>query len=93
MKCKNCGANPEDQSVCVLHRINPKGQTGEWICDNCFESMELFEDKPHYVHSKTCPSYCDYACNGEAGFDMAEQIKNYIRFPHDGSNLLLVVKG
>jgi len=92
MKCKNCGANPENQGVCVLHRINPKGKIGEWICDNCFSIMELFENKPHYVHSPTCPNYCDYACNGDYGFDLAEQIKNYIRFPHDGSKPLLAVR-
>ena len=43
MKCKNCGANPETQNVCVLHRINPKGQIGEWICDNCFEILDTLE--------------------------------------------------
>ena len=87
MKCINCEANPETKSVCVLHRINPKGVTGEWICDNCFTLMETFEGKPHYVHSATCPNYCDYACNGERGFELAEQIMKYIRFPHDGSKL------
>lgn len=93
MKCKNCGANPAEQSDCVLHRINPLGVIGEWICQDCLGEMETLDGVPHYVHSKDCPGYCDYACNGESGFEMAEQIKNYIRFPHDGSKPLLVVKG
>ena len=84
-QCKNCGANPANKSVCVLHRINPKGETGEWICDDCFTSIETFEGRLHYVHSKTCPSFCDYACNGQAGFDLAEQVAKYIQFTHDGS--------
>ena len=88
IECKNCKANPDTQSVCVLHRINPKGQIGEWICDNCLETMELFEGSPHYIHSKTCPGYCDYACNGDIGFEIVEQIKMYICFPYDGSRLL-----
>jgi hypothetical protein len=74
-ECKNCKANPVQDNRVSLARINPKGVDGEWICQDCLGLMELFEDKPHYVHSATCPNYCDYACNGQFGFDLAEQIK------------------
>lgn len=76
-ECKNCKANPAHDSSVHLERINPKGVIGEWICKDCSNGMELFEEKPHYVHAPDCPSYCDYACNGQFGFDLAEQIKNY----------------
>lgn len=37
------------------------------------EQLELFEDKPHFLHAVDCPNYCDYACNA-AGFEQAEHI-------------------
>jgi hypothetical protein len=85
MECKNCGAKVSNGQTTVLNRINPLGVTGEWICQECLEDIETLEGQPLYVHSKTCPSYCDYACNGERGFDLAEQVKKHIKFPHDGS--------
>lgn len=91
MKCKNCDKNIESGCVVVLHRISQKGGIREWICDECFTTnMELFETKPHYIHSESCPGYCDYACNGKAGFAIAEQIHKYLRFPHDGKTLLFI---
>lgn len=36
--------------------------------------LEQWEDKPHYIHSANCPNYCDYACNGKLGFEMAEAV-------------------
>lgn len=39
--------------------------------------MELFEEQPHFVHSKDCTVYCDYKCNSE-GFKLAEQIKEFL---------------
>lgn len=77
MSCKNCKANPAAPAKVILHRINPKGVPGEWICQDCLEDIEQFEGKLHYVHTKDCPSYCDYACNGQAGFDLAEQIQKH----------------
>lgn len=79
IKCKNCESNPATDSTVVLRRINPFGVTGEWMCQECLDCMELFEGKPHYVHSKSCPNYCDYACAGQAGFDLAEQIHNHLK--------------
>ena len=38
------------------------------------ENLETFEGEPHFLHSDTCPSYCDYACNAK-GFEQAEMIK------------------
>ena len=82
-ECKNCKADPLQDSRRVLMRINPKGVTGEWVCDVCLkERLELFEDKPHYLHSATCPNYCDYACNGQRGFDLAHQIDTYLERPN-----------
>ena len=37
------------------------------------ESLEEWGDVPHFLHSETCPSYCDYACN-PIGFEQAESI-------------------
>ena len=78
MSCKNCKASPATDSKVILWRINSKGIVGEWICQECLDCMEMFLGQPHYVHSKNCPSYCDYACNHEEGFDMAEQIRTYL---------------
>lgn len=74
-ECKNCKANSAHDSCVALERINGFGIVGEWICKDCLSIMELWEDEPHYVHSPSCPNYCDYACNGQFGFDLAEQIK------------------
>jgi hypothetical protein len=78
VECINCKANPATDSKVALFRINPKGITGEWICKDCLTLMERLDWVPHYVHSSTCPNYCDYACNGEAGFDLAEKVKLYL---------------
>jgi len=29
-----------------------------------------------YVHAKNCPSFCDYACNGNRGSKLADKIRN-----------------
>ena len=76
-ECKNCKANPVTDAAVILTRINPKGVAGEWVCNSRLNDMELFEGQPHYVHSNTCPNYCDYACNGNDGFDLAEQIAKH----------------
>jgi hypothetical protein len=76
--CKNCKANPAKEPKTILWRINEKSIIGEWICQECMGCVETWEGKPHYVHSKDCPSYCDYACNRDKGFDLAEQIKKYL---------------
>ncbi|MFA6271415.1 MAG: hypothetical protein WC657_09515 [Candidatus Paceibacterota bacterium] len=56
----------------------------DWKCPGCGawvtpededEDLETFEDEPHFLHAKTCPSYCDYACN-QHGFEHAEAIKH-----------------
>lgn len=39
------------------------------------ENLEWFEGEPNYMHSVNCPSYCDYACNGQHGFNIAEDIR------------------
>lgn len=36
--------------------------------------LEMWEGRPHYLHSDDCPNYCDYACNGQKGFDLADRI-------------------
>lgn len=77
MKCLRCGGNPAVEPV-VIHRINEKGITGEWMCDHCISETEKLGDKFHYVHSDTCPSYCDYACNGELGFELAEKMNKFL---------------
>lgn len=38
------------------------------------QRLEMFEGNPHYVHSKTCSNYCDYTCNGERGFTLADRL-------------------
>lgn len=37
------------------------------------ELIELFEDRPHFVHAPDCPNYCDYACNAR-GFEEAAEL-------------------
>jgi len=39
------------------------------------EQLEMFEGEPHFLHSDTCPSYCDYACGDGRGVERAEAIK------------------
>lgn len=56
-----------------LHRQNPKGVTGKWLCAGCLSLLEEFEGIPHFLHSADCPNYCDYACNPR-GFETAERI-------------------
>ena len=34
------------------------------------------DGKAHYLHDWDCSNYCDYACNGDEGFKMAEVIKD-----------------
>ncbi len=36
--------------------------------------LEMWEGRPHYLHTADCPNYCDYACNGQRGFDVADRI-------------------
>lgn len=36
--------------------------------------LEMWEGRPHYLHMANCPNYCDYACNGQRGFDVADRI-------------------
>lgn len=79
MTCKNCKADPSIDSTVHLRRINDFGLKGEWICTDCLESCETFNGKLHYFHSKDCPSYCDYACNGNNGFDLAEQVEKGLK--------------
>jgi hypothetical protein len=35
------------------------------------------EGDPVYMHSRSCPSYCDYCCNGNRGFEIAKQIEEW----------------
>lgn len=79
MKCKNCEANLVIDTKVILHRINPMGVIGEWICQECLEDVEQFNGKLHFVHSKTCEGFCDYSCN-RAGFDLAKQIENNFKY-------------
>lgn len=36
--------------------------------------LEMWEGRPHYLHMANCSNYCDYACNGQRGFDVADRI-------------------
>ncbi len=33
---------------------------------------------PNYMHSSRCQSYCEYCCNGDYGFEIADQIKEML---------------
>lgn len=33
-----------------------------------------------FMHSSTCPGYCDFACNGQKGWNIAEQIRKMEAF-------------
>lgn len=80
IECKNCKVNPATDSKIILTRLNHKGVIGEWICQNCSSPdglTETFKGNPHCIHSPSCSNYCDYACNGESGFDLAEQVLTY----------------
>ena len=80
--CVNCQADPSKDSHVALFRINEKGIAGLWICRDCLDDMETFEGEPHYIHAPDCPSYCDYACNGEKGWDLASRVKQYLQAPN-----------
>ena len=46
--------------------------------DQLERSEEDEEDgKPVYFHSLNCPSFCDYACNGGRGTQIAEELDAY----------------
>lgn len=78
IQCKNCKACPSKDSKVILNRINPKGIVGEWICVECLDNfLEIFKEIPHYMHSRSCGEACEYGCNGNFGFDLAEQIAKY----------------
>ncbi len=37
--------------------------------------LELDDNgRPVYLHAEDCPSFCDYACNGQYGFDVAAKV-------------------
>ena len=74
MNCINCQATPLHDTAVILERINVKGLTGEWICRTCLKSAESAECRFVYIHSNNCPNYCDYACNGHEGFNLADKI-------------------
>jgi hypothetical protein len=78
MKCLLCNADPSSEPTASLRRINAKGIKGEWMCTDCINEVERLDGKFHYVHSFDCAGYCDYACNGQSGFDMAEQIQKHL---------------
>lgn len=41
--------------------------------------LELdLEGNPNYMHSSTCRNYCEYSCNGNYGFNVADQIKEWL---------------
>jgi hypothetical protein len=45
-----------------------------------------WDDNTHeviYVHAERCPSFCDYACNGESGLELAKII-NDLKKPSSG---------
>ena len=77
--CINCSANPAKNATVHLRRINQIAIIGEWICTDCLESAELSEGEYNYIHAADCPNYCDYCCNGEYGFKLAEQINDHMR--------------
>lgn len=33
------------------------------------------DNRPIYKHASACPNYCDYACNGQHGLNIAEDIE------------------
>lgn len=40
------------------------------------DNLERFNGKPIYMHHGSCPSFCDYACNGKHGEDIASDIED-----------------
>jgi hypothetical protein len=49
--------------------------------DALMELIERDEENGEalYVHSEGCPSFCDYACNGESGLELAKIINDLER--------------
>src|SRR5688572_25594822 len=81
MSCEVCKKSPAEDHSIVLRRINQFGVPAIWRCQDHMDGfkqlvhesqVELWEDKPHFIHSPECPNYCDYACNGK-GFEQAEK--------------------
>jgi len=45
------------------------------------------EGEPVYMHSASCMNFCDFACNGSHGDEIAEQIRDMlIQEMEDGRN-------
>ncbi len=42
--CCYCGVDPAEQPKAALNRLNEKGQTGVWVCQNCAAEKQL----PHF---------------------------------------------
>jgi hypothetical protein len=61
-----------------LKRINEKGVKGIWSCSDCLQIeddlIERHEGKAVYVHASNCPSFCDFACNGNWGNKLANYV-------------------
>lgn len=76
MNCTNCNSSPVHGPATILHRINPKGVVGEWLCDMCLKSAEISKGKIFYIHTPICDGYCIYTCNIDRGFDLAEHAEN-----------------
>ncbi len=84
MKCEICGGGCAEDSqpkVDSLYRINKFGIDGVWRCKQHLigvahledeYQLEMFEGKPHFLHSPSCGGYCDYACN-PGGFEQVEK--------------------
>lgn len=34
-------------------------------------------ERPFYLHRANCPSFCDFACNGNRGFHIAEDAADF----------------
>ena len=80
--CSNCGKVIAETGR--LTRVNKKGVKGVWACPECIGfdeedveyagSNEVKDAVAIYVHKADCPGFCDFACNGKWG----EQLADYV---------------
>jgi len=74
--CSNCGKTIAE--VGELTRVNRKGVPGVWSCPYCLaftdNEIESCDGKAIHVHTMDCPGFCDFACNGDWGKQLAEWV-------------------
>ncbi len=79
--CENCGWPEENRpEVGVESGLRPA--TLRKYAKSAL--LERLDGRAHYMHSARCPNYCDYACKGNHGWCIANDIATLEAKPNKG---------